>query len=95
MPSKCCFSINEAAEYSSVGRQTLRNLIKEKKIPCLLVGTRQLILVQDLENFLFINRGKDLLDMANLESVELHENRMQTELRLRPIIITNSIRMEA
>lgn len=80
MPSKCCFSINEAAEYSSVGRQALRNLIKEKKIPCLLVGTRQLILVQDLENFLFINRGKDLLDMANLESVELHENRMQTEL---------------
>ena len=80
MPSKCCFSINEAAEYSSVGRQTLRNLIKEKKIPCLLVGTRQLILVQDLENFLLINRGKDLLDMANLESVELHENRMQTEL---------------
>ena len=80
MPSKCCFLINEAAEYSSVGRQTLRNLIKEKKIPCLLVGTRQLILVQDLENFLFINRGKDLLDMANLESVELHENRMQTEL---------------
>ena len=79
MPSKCCFSINEAAE-SSVGRQNLRNLIKEKKIPCLLVGTRQLILVQDLENFLFINRGKDLLDMANLESVELHENRMQTEL---------------
>lgn len=80
MPSKCCLSINEAAEYSSVGKHTLRNLIKENKIPCLLVGTRQLILTKDLENFLLINRGKDLLDMANVESVVPRESWMQTEL---------------
>lgn len=80
MPSKCCFTINEAAEYSNVGKHALRKLINEKKIPCLWVGTRQMILVNDLENFLFINRGKDLLDMANLESVVPRENRIQTEL---------------
>lgn len=67
--TKYCLTINEAAEYVNVGRHTLRNLIREKKLPCITVGTRELIIVKDLELFLSLNRGQDLLNTAELRPV--------------------------
>lgn len=62
-------TINQAAEYVNVGRHTLRNLIREKKIPCITVGPKELILVKDLELFMSLNRGQDLLNIAELQPV--------------------------
>lgn len=75
MDRKYCMTVPEAAEYVSVGRQTLRNLLKENVIPSIMIGQRELVLVNDLEKFMSINRGMDLLNTAELRPVVASEVR--------------------
>lgn len=67
---KFSMTVNEAAEYTSVGRNTLRSLIKANKLPSIMVGSKELLIVEDLEKFLRKNRGQDLLDIDALQPVE-------------------------
>ena len=43
--------------------------MREKKTPCITVGPKELILVKDLELFMSLNRGQDLLNIAELQPV--------------------------
>ena len=56
---KFALSIEEAADYTGIGRNTLRNLVEWEKLPILRVGRKILIRRERLEEFLILNEGKD------------------------------------
>ena len=43
MVEKIAMTIEEAAEYTGIGRNTLRLLVSERKIPVLLIGRKHII----------------------------------------------------
>ncbi len=49
---KIALSIEEAADYTGIGRNTLRDLIKWKKLPVLQVGRKVLIKTDILEQLM-------------------------------------------
>ena len=49
---KIALSIEEAADYTGIGRNTLRDLVKWKKLPVLQVGRKVLIKTDILEQFM-------------------------------------------
>lgn len=57
---KFALSIEEAADYTGIGRNTLRNLVEWEKLPILRVGRKILIRRERLDEFLILNEGKDL-----------------------------------
>ena len=59
---KIALSIEEAADYTGIGRNTLRDLVKWKKLPVLQVGRKVLIKTDILEQFMEANEGRDLRD---------------------------------
>lgn len=50
---KIALSIEEAADYTGIGRNTLRNLVEWEKLPVLKVGRKVLIKSDILEKLLF------------------------------------------
>ena len=66
---KIALSIEEAADYTGIGRNTLRNLVEWKKIPVLKVGRKVLIRKDVLEIFLEMNEGNDLRDKKSVKAV--------------------------
>lgn len=67
--TKIALSIEEAADYTGIGRNTLRNLVKWKKLPVLQVGRKVLIKTDILEHFMEVNEGRDLRDMNTVRAV--------------------------
>ena len=63
-------TIDEASEYTGIGRNTLRQLIAWKKIPTLYIGRRILIRREILERFIELNDGKDLRNKSSVVKVE-------------------------
>ena len=63
-------TIDEAAEYTGIGRNTLRQLIEWQKIPTLYVGRRILIRREILERFIELNEGKDLRNKSSVVKAE-------------------------
>ena len=59
---KIALSIEEAADYTGIGRNTLRDLVKWKKLTVLQVGRKVLIKTDILEQFMEANEGRDLRD---------------------------------
>ena len=59
-------TIDEASEYTGIGRNTLRQLIAWKKIPTLYIGRRILIRREILERFIELNEGKDLRNKSSV-----------------------------
>ena len=57
---KIALSIEEAADYTGIGRNTLRKLVEWKKLPVLKVGRKVLIKTDMLELFMEANEGRDL-----------------------------------
>ncbi len=55
-------SIEEAADYTGIGRNTLRNLVEWEKLPVPKVGRKVLIKSDMLEKFMEVNEGKNLRD---------------------------------
>ena len=49
---KIALSIEEAADYTGIGRNTLRKLVEWKKLPVLKVGRKVLIKTDMLEKFM-------------------------------------------
>ena len=52
---KIALSIEEAADYTGIGRNTLRQLVEWKKLPVLKVGRKVLIKTDILEMFMEAN----------------------------------------
>ena len=67
--TKIALSIEEAAEYTGIGRNTLRNLVKWKKLPVLQVGRKVLIKTDILEHFMEVNDGRDLRDKNTVRAI--------------------------
>ncbi|MBR3785925.1 MAG: excisionase family DNA-binding protein [Firmicutes bacterium] len=57
---KMAMTIEEAAEYTSIGRNTMRQLVEWKMIPVLRVGRKILIPTEELKGFLQLNQNVDL-----------------------------------
>lgn len=69
MTERIALKIEEAAEYTGIGRNTMRMLIKEKKLPVLLVGRKHLVRIDALTEFLKLNEGVDLRDTDKVKPV--------------------------
>ncbi len=67
---KMGMTIEEAAECSGIGRNTMRKLVEWKKIPVLKVGRKTIIRSNTLERFMVANQGRDLLVRDDVRSVE-------------------------
>ena len=67
--TKIALSIEEASDYTGIGRNTLRNLVEWGKLPVLKVGRKILIKSDILEKFMEVNEGKNLRDKNNVKSV--------------------------
>ena len=67
--SKLAYSVEEAAECTGIGRNTLRKLIEWKKLPVLKVGRKLLIRGDTMENFVRVNEGNDLRNRDEVKAV--------------------------
>lgn len=67
---KLAMTVEEAAAFTGIGRNTLRDLISTKKIPVLRVGRKILIRTDTLENFLQLNDGRNLRSTTQLIAAE-------------------------
>ena len=67
--TKIALSIEEAADYTGIGRNTLRNLVEWGKLPVLKVGRKVLIKSDILEKFMEVNEGKNLRDKSDVKTV--------------------------
>lgn len=63
-------TIDEAAEYTGIGRNTLRQLVSWGKIPVLRIGRKSIIRTDLLDSFMEINQGRNLLDCNQVRHVE-------------------------
>ena len=66
---KIALSIEEAADYTGMGRTTLRKLVEWKQLPVLKVGRKVLIKTDIVEKFMEANEGRDLRDKGNVKTV--------------------------
>ncbi len=57
--TKIAMTIEEASEYTGIGRNTMRNLVEWGKLPVLKVGRKVLIKSDILEKFMEVNEGKE------------------------------------
>ena len=69
MTQKIALKVEEAAEYTGIGRNTMRELVKAKKLPILYVGRKHLIRIDALNDFLKLNEGVDLRDIDSVKAV--------------------------
>ena len=66
---KMGLTIEEAAEMSGIGRNTMRKLVDWGKLPVLKVGRKTIIRRDALENFMPVNQGRNLLNQADVREV--------------------------
>ena len=71
MTQRLTLTINEAAEYSGIGRNTLRALVNWKKIPIIRVGNKIVIRTQTLDQFLLLNEGKNLKNKQEVIALQI------------------------
>lgn len=69
MLNKIALSVEEIADSTGIGRNTLRDLIKAKKLPVLQVGRKHLVRIDTLNEFLKLNEGIDLRDIDVVKTV--------------------------
>ena len=67
---KMGMTIEEAAETSGIGRNTMRRLVEWGKLPVLKVGRKTIIRRDTLERFMTVNQGKNLLNKVEVRKVE-------------------------
>jgi len=69
MAGRIALKVEKAAEYTGIGRNSMRNLIKAKKLPILRVGAKHLVRIDALTEFMKINEGVDLRDVDSVKAV--------------------------
>lgn len=60
MQCRAALTVNEASEYTGIGRNNLRTLIAWQKLPAIRVGKKILVRTEALDRFLRENEGHDL-----------------------------------
>ena len=69
MTDRIALKVEEAAEYTGIGRNTVRELVKAKKLPILYVGRKHLIRIDALNEFMKLNEGIDLRDINSVKAL--------------------------
>lgn len=69
MLNRIALTVEEAAEFTGIGRNTMRDLIKARKLPILHVGRKHLVRIDTLNDFLKLNEGVDLRDIDGVRAV--------------------------
>ena len=67
---KMGLTIEEAAESTGIGRNTMRKLIDWGKLPVLKVGRKTIIRKDALERFMEVNQGRNLLVQNDVRQIE-------------------------
>ncbi len=67
---KMGLTIEEAAESTGIGRNTMRKLIDWGKLPVLKVGRKTIIRKDALERFMEVNQGRNLLVQNDVRMIE-------------------------
>lgn len=67
--TKMGMTIDEAAEMTGIGRNTMRKLVDWGKLPVLKVGRKTIIRRDTLEDFMTANQGRNLLNQADVREV--------------------------
>ena len=67
---KMVLTIEEAAETTGIGRNTMRKLIDWGKLPVLKVGRKTIIRKDALERFMEANQGRNLLIQNDVRKIE-------------------------
>ena len=68
--AKIGMTIEEAAEISGIGRNTMRKLVEWGKLPVLKVGRKTIIRTDTLEHFMTVNQGRNLRSQSEVRRVE-------------------------
>ena len=58
--NKIALTIEEASNYTGIGRNTMRDLVKWEKIPVLKIGRKVIIKTETLEKFVELNENRNL-----------------------------------
>lgn len=66
---KLTMTVNEAVEYTGIGRNTFRKLIEWGKIPVLKIGTKILVRPETLDIFIKKNEGRNLAKQYEVVAV--------------------------
>ena len=66
---KMGLTIEEAAETTGIGRNTMRKLVNWGKLPVLKVGRKTIIRRDTLENFMTVNQGRNLRNETEVREV--------------------------
>ena len=67
---KMGLTIEEAAESTGIGRNTMRKLVDWGKLPVLKVGRKTIIRKDALERFIEVNQGRNLLVQNDVRKIE-------------------------
>ena len=67
---KMGLTIEEAAETTGIGRNTMRKLVDWGKLPVLKVGRKAIIRKDALERFMEVNQGRNLLVQNDVRKIE-------------------------
>ena len=67
---KMGLTIEEAAEATGIGRNTMRKLVDWGKLPVLKVGRKTIIRKDALERFMEVNQGRNLLVQNDVRKIE-------------------------
>lgn len=67
---KMGLTIEEAAECTGIGRNTMRKLVDWGKLPVLKVGRKAIIRRDTLEHFMSVNQGRNLLNQNDVRRVD-------------------------
>ena len=69
---KIAYTVEEAADISGIGRNTIRQLVDWGKLPVLRVGRKILIRGDSLDKFIGLNEGRDLLNREEVKAVTVN-----------------------
>ena len=67
--NKIAFTIEEASEYTGIGRNTMRQLVEWGKLPVIKVGRKVLVKRDMLEKFITMNEGRNLREKNDVKAV--------------------------
>lgn len=67
--NKLAMTVEEAAEYTGIGRNTMRQLIEWKAMPVLKVGRKILIPTDVLIKFISLNQNVNLRDKREIHKI--------------------------
>ena len=67
---KMGLTIEEAAETTGIGRNTMQKLVEWGKLPVLKVGCKTIIRKDALERFMEVNQGRNLLVQNDVRRIE-------------------------